>query len=68
MQLQSESLTEEFWVCCNSDCHTWERRSTVTHKVISSGVSKGFSEAVYAALNQRVFNSPLIRMMFDAEK
>lgn len=31
MRLQSESLTEEFWVCANTDCNKWARRSTVIH-------------------------------------
>lgn len=31
MRLQSESLTEEFWVCANTDCNKWARRSTIIH-------------------------------------
>jgi hypothetical protein len=31
MRLQSESLTEEFWVCANAKCNKWLRRSTVIH-------------------------------------
>jgi hypothetical protein len=31
MRLQSESLTEEFWVCANTDCNKWVRRSSIIH-------------------------------------
>jgi hypothetical protein len=68
MQMQSESLTEEFWVCTNTECNKWERRSSVSHEVTSSSISIGLGEAIYSIFNKRVFNSPLLRMMFDTEK
>jgi hypothetical protein len=32
MRLQSETLTEEFWVCQNSACNKWFRCSSVIHQ------------------------------------
>jgi ssDNA-binding Zn-finger/Zn-ribbon topoisomerase 1 len=42
MRLQSESLTEEFWVCENTECNKWVRRSSIIHeakKKATSGIS-----------------------------
>jgi len=67
MQLQSESLTEEFWVCTNSRCNTWTRQSSVIHRPAYS-VTESLSDAMYSLFNQRVFNLPFVKMMFDTEK
>lgn len=56
MRLQSESLTEEFWVCTNTDCNKWLRRSTVIHDSkeastpLFGGLASRFSTKVFARL------------------
>lgn len=67
MQLQSESLTEEFWVCTNSSCNKWIRQSSVIHRPAHS-ITKNLGDAMYTLFNQRVFNLPFVKMMFDSEK
>jgi ssDNA-binding Zn-finger/Zn-ribbon topoisomerase 1 len=44
MRLQSESLTEEFWVCSNPSCNKWLRRSSIIH---DANTKTGFGGSLF---------------------
>ena len=72
MRLQSESLTEEFWVCANTDCNKWHRRSTVAHdsESASSFASPlfGMGSGLFSIFNKSILKPSLATMRFDREK
>jgi hypothetical protein len=57
MRLQSESLTEEFWVCSNSRCNKWVRRSSIIHDTDNHATGGGtpffkMPKAIFSIFNR----------------
>lgn len=69
MKLQSESLTEEFWVCTNSRCNKWLRRSTVINDSDKTAAFAsqlfGMAGGIFAIFNKTIFKPSLATMKFD---
>lgn len=72
MRLQSESLTEEFWVCENNHCNKWLRRSTVIHDSHNpssfANPFSGIGAGIFSIFNNSILKPSMATMQLDREK
>jgi hypothetical protein len=60
MRLQSETLTEEFWVCPNTECNKWFRRSSIIHDSNSATAAApmfGIGRVILSVFNKGVLKA-----------